>query len=53
MMNRLIQKARPLMIQQPAGACRRMGGHGGPPPTGWEASVRKVFPEDYQVEYNH
>lgn len=24
-------------------------GHGGPPPTGFEAKVREVLPQDYQV----
>jgi hypothetical protein len=29
---------------------RKMGGgHGGPPPTGWEAKVREVLPENHQV----
>lgn len=28
-------------------------GHGGPPPTGFEAKVRAVLPQDYQVRYDN
>ena len=29
------------------------GGHGGPPPTGFEAKVRAYLPEDHQVCSSH